>query len=335
MELYEKREVVYIINSFNIFSNSIEEIGDDYLILSDEENFILKKFKEKENKIQGLIKLNEDLVNAGFRHMPIYVKNKVGNKYVMYNKKYYSIQSIANGESIKLRNLEQCSEGVKLLAHFHKVSKELNLSRYGLKNNTGKWINQLIKRRKSLMEFRELTGKRILKTPLDQKYYELTEFNIELIDIGLSILKECGYNSIIKVKRPNIIIDKFYSDILVKKDNLLYFTNIDYVKIDFDFYDLGKFIRRIMFKREFLWNFDDAKKIIESYEEENSLTREEKMMMLAIIIYPSKFYRMGKSYYRKCYLNTGDNGLDDLNRIEENMNNISRFVEEYYKYYAN
>lgn len=334
MDFYERQEINYIINSFNIYSDSVEKYGENYLILSDEENFILKSFKLKDARIQNLIKLNEDLDNVGFNYIPKYILNKAGNKFVMYNKKNYCVQSIVKGESVKLRNLEQCKEGVKLLAHFHKISKELNLSSYGLKDNTGKWINQLTKRKRNLCEFKEITGKRILKTPLDQKYYKLADFNIELLDIALSILKDWGYNSISKVKKSNIIIDKFYSDILIKKEKLLYFTNIDYVKIDYDFYDLGKFIRRVMFKREFLWNFDYARNIIEAYEEENSLNREEKMMMLAIIIYPSKFYRMGKNYYKRCFVNKDDNGLEVLKRIEENIEKINLFMEEYYKYYS-
>lgn len=334
MAVHRNNDIISIISSFNINSSDIEKQENSYKVMTDDYEFIIRRSKAKGEKIKFKIKLNEDMCKIGIKNIPIYISNKVGNKCIYNNKKLYCVESRVRGDKVKLRSIDECKKGVQVLAKFHKEVKNLPINSYKLKSITTKWDEKLIRKKASLNEFKNIISRRILKTALDQKYYELIDFNIELIELSIKLLEEWGYNSLVKSKGQTIVIDRFYSNVLTKKEETLYFTNLDYVKIGFDFYDLGKFIRRIMFKKEFMWDFNKAKELIDAYEEINELSRDEKMIMLSIIIYPDKFYKIGKSYYKKCVLDLTDNGMESLNKIKNNMGGIGTFIEDYFKYYS-
>ena len=76
-------------------------------------------------------------------------------------------------------------------------------------------------------------------------------------------------------------------------------TDLDSITIDIHLNDLGNLIRRLMSKRSYKWDFNKAKILIEAYSSINKLDKNELEVMLALIIFPYKFWKLGKKRYIK------------------------------------
>lgn len=50
-----------------------------------------------------------------------------------------------------------------------------------------------------------------------------------------------------------------------------------------------------MTKKSYQWDFEKTKRIIEAYNSENKLTKEDLEVMLSLVIFPHKFWKLGKN----------------------------------------
>ncbi|EFG86108.1 spore coat protein, CotS family [Clostridium carboxidivorans P7] len=116
-------------------------------------------------------------------------------------------------------------------------------------------------------------------------------------------------------KNKTICHDSFYYQNIIKKNNQYYIIDLDSIIIDLHVNDLGKLIRRLMFKGSYEWDFQKAKTLIEAYNEVNKLEKNELEVMLALIVFPHKFWKLGRKRYIK-YKNWDENKyIHKLNRL--------------------
>lgn len=87
-----------------------------------------------------------------------------------------------------------------------------------------------------------------------------------------------------------------------------------------------------MTKKEYMWNFEKAKQIIEAYNSVNKLSKDEMEVMLALIAFPHKFWKLGKKRYVR-HKNWSENKyINKLNKIVLNNKCEQSFIEEYISY---
>jgi Ser/Thr protein kinase RdoA (MazF antagonist) len=93
--------------------------------------------------------------------------------------------------------------------------------------------------------------------------------------------------------------------------------------------DLGKFIRRLMTKSDFQWNFSKARYIIEAYHTQNPLSAEELEVMLALIIFPHKFWKLGRKRYIKQKNWSENKYMHKLEKVIKYSDLEQNFIDDY------
>ncbi|MEL7596944.1 MAG: hypothetical protein AAGU01_01940 [Clostridiaceae bacterium] len=87
-----------------------------------------------------------------------------------------------------------------------------------------------------------------------------------------------------------------------------------------------------MSKSDYKWDFEKAKKIIDGYNSINRLTKEELKVMLALIIFPHKFWKLGRKRYIK-HKNWSEQRYNHkLNKVIYNAELQQKFLEDYLHY---
>ena len=105
--------------------------------------------------------------------------------------------------------------------------------------------------------------------------------------------------------------------------------------IDLQINDLGKFIRRMMHKSEYQWDFEKALLIMNAYDSINKLTKSEYEAMIALILFPHKFWKLGRKKYTK---NKDWNELKYISKLNIliKYNELEqRFLNDYTEYINN
>lgn len=91
-------------------------------------------------------------------------------------------------------------------------------------------------------------------------------------------------------------------------------------------------IRRLMTKKEYMWDFNKAKSIIEAYSSINKLTVNEIEIMFSLIVFPHKFWKLGHKRYIKHKNWSEYKYMKKLNKIVLNEKYEKKFMKEYMEY---
>jgi CotS family spore coat protein len=118
----------------------------------------------------------------------------------------------------------------------------------------------------------------------------------------------------------------------MKRENAYYILNLNGLVIDLQVNDLGKFINRLMFKNSYSWKFDRAKMLIEAYCSINKLDKNELQALLAFIIFPYKFCKLGKKRYVRHKAWDEAKYMRKLGKLTRYNDMQDKFLKEYLKY---
>jgi CotS family spore coat protein len=298
----EKKMISYAMGKYNIEVNTSCKIRSVYKITSNTGVLCLKKIKHGHKKVQNSNNLVLGLKNAGFSNVSSFLKTKNGELSVKYNKYTLYVTEWIDGEECQLENLPEILNCTKLLAQFHLAANKIDTKTYKLHNNLKDWPSIFNSNLHDLEKFKDFIARKKIKNEFDHIYDRyIDKFYSRGIN-ALNTLISSDYHKLSRQAYQNKTLchDSFYYQNIIKKSNNEYYIiDLDSVIIDLQVMDLGKFIRRLMTKSDFQWNFSKARYIIEAYHNEKPLSAEELEVMLALIIFPHKFWKLGRKRYIK------------------------------------
>lgn len=236
-----------------------------------------------------------------------------------------------DGRECDFSDLEEAKDAVKLLAKFHIASQQINTKGYKLKNCLKNWPEIYNKCIKDMNSYKLTINKKILKNDFDYLYYENIDTFIERSLNSLNLLNiSCYYRLSKDAKKQKPICHRsFYYQNVIKKDDTYFLIDLNRIIIDLRINDLGRFIRRLMDKKYYNWNFEKAKELIMSYNSVYPLSKEELEIMLSLIMFPHKFWKLGKKRYKKHKKWTETKYRKKLDKILESIEKQDIFYKEY------
>lgn len=331
---FEKKTVNNVLKKYDFKVKDFTKVRSVYKVETEDGFICLKKMKHGKNKIANGQLLVEELKQNGFLNTAKYYNTKTGNKYVKSgNSLFYATQWL-NGQECNLNDISEAEECVKLLAKFHLASVNINTKKFEIRNNLKNWpkvfTNDLI----DLEKFKKIIENKKLKDEFDIKYLEyIDDFYCRGMD-ALGFLNESEYYKISKTAndKKSISHDSFYYQNIIRVKDEYYIIDLNSIIIDIHVNDVGKLIRRLMFKREYKWDFNKAKSLIEAYNSINKLNKNEIEVMLALVIFPHKFWKLGKKRYVKHKNWTEDKFMKKLNKLINYDVLEQKFMENYFKY---
>jgi CotS family spore coat protein len=320
---------------YGVNVQSVVKIRSVYKVKYDDNKSIcLKRMKSGKKKVIRGNKLIEALNNNGFYNTVKYFRTINGNLYVKYKKFIFYATEWIEGRECNFDNLEEACGCVKLLAEFHKTTNKLGKKHFNVYNNLKNWPNIFKENLSELERFKNVINKKVLKSEFDIVYLKNMDRFLDRALMAINILSTSSYYKISKKANHNKTIchDSFYYQNVIEKNGEYYLIDFDSIMIDLQINDLGKLIRRLMYKGTYKWEFEKAKKLIEAYIDVNPLSKEELEVMLSLIIFPHKFWKLGKKKYYKRKNWSEIKYMHKLKKLIKYNDFQHEFVKKYFEY---
>lgn len=334
----EMQILTTVIRKYNFELVSAEKVRNVYMIITNRGKFCLKRIKHGRIKAKNGCILTEELLSNNFTNAAKYFRTKDGTFYVSYKKNIFYLTEWIEGEKFDLTNIDEAVSCTKLLAQFHSISNIIDHEKLHIRINLKNWPKIFADNLNYIEKFKRIIVNKRIKNEFDVLFLENIDNFYNRGVAAINMLNKSAYYKLSKVANDDKTIchNSFYYQNIVKNDGDYFICDFDSIIIDLQISDLGKLIRRLMFKKNYGWNFDFAKILIEAYNSINRLNKEELEIMFALIIFPNKFWKLGQRRYVKQKKWSETKYLHKLNRIigynetqEKFFTDYLIFLEEY------
>lgn len=327
----EKSIIDKVLEQYDFQSTGYSKARSAYKIETTCGSICLKRIKHGRHKPNNGIILVEELTKRDFYNIAKYYRTKNGRGYVRYKKMIFYATEWIDGEESDLNNILEAVNCVKLLAKFHIAANNINTKNLKIKNNLINWPKKFNENISDLENFQRIIERKRIRSEFDSIYSSHIESFYYRGMIALNFLNTSDYYRLSREasKNKSICHDSFYYQNIIKKDDKYYIIDLDSIMIDLHINDLGKLIRRLMFKKSYQWNFEKAKMLIEAYSAVNKLSKSELEVMLALIIFPHKFWKLGKRRYLKHKAWDESKYMRKLNKLIKYNETQIKFLEDY------
>lgn len=336
MTFMEQIKTEKILSMYNLNIINIEKVRSVYKIHSDNGTFCLKEISKDEKKAMKSIKLIECLKDKGFHNIASPYCSNTGSYIVKTKESSYYLTDWIDAREVDFNDTKHIFESTKLLAEFHNKAKGFNLNDIKIKNHIGKWHTVFMNKINFLNDIKE----KLLLNPsirdFDKIYCSNIDYYIKEAQFAMHILKHSEYENISKFysKVGQVCHNSFYyQNILSDINNNYYLIDLESCVYDMPLRDIGKFIIRIMDKKENLWNFQLCKDILASYNSVRAIGESEYKILLSLIIFPYKFYKIGRKKYIKRKKWKEDRFYRKLKKVNETQEEKKEFICKFINYY--
>ncbi|MBK5240520.1 MAG: CotS family spore coat protein [Clostridium sp.] len=319
---------------YNFQLISAEKVKNAYKIVTDKGDFCLKRNKHGRDKAKNGCVLTEELRLNNFFNTVKYFRTKDGAFYVSYKKNIFYLTQWLGGAECDLGNIDEVINCTKTLAKFHKASTEIDHDEVHIRNNAMNLPRTFTRDINDIEKFKRIiVGKRV-KNEFDILFLENTENFYDRGMCALNMLMKSEYYKVAKAAKDKQIIcyNNIYYKNIIKVDGEYFITDMDSIIIDLEISDLGKLIRKLMFKKAYGWDFNVAKVLIEAYNSINRISKEDLEIMLALIIFPQKFLELGEKRFTKRKKWSETKYLHKLNKIIRFAETEDLFLRDYLIY---
>ncbi|MDP4145693.1 MAG: CotS family spore coat protein [Bacillota bacterium] len=335
-ELTEKEEQIVnkILSEYDIKPVKISKARSAYKIQTSNSYICLKRMRHGKEKPRNGSILVDNLYSVGFNNTPQYIKTIHGALFVKYHGWFFYATEWIDGEECSLSDFNEAINCIKLLAHFHNCAKKIDTKNLRIRNNLKNWSKIFKDGINDLEKYKRIMSQKKIRNQFDELYEKNMDIFYNRCQLALAYLNNSQYYRLSReaVNHKTICHDSFYYQNIIKKGGQYYIIDLDSIIIDLQITDLGKLIRRLMFKKEYNWDFSKAKLLIEAYCSINKLSKNELEVMLALIIYPHKFWKLGRKRYIKHKNWSESKYMHKLKKLIDYDEKQQTFIEEYVKY---
>lgn len=302
-----------------------------YKIIAEEGIFCLKRMKSGEEKVKNGYIVSEELLKLNFLHLAKYLTTKDKKLYVLEKGYLFYMTTWIDGREANLNDVNEAIMAVRLLATFHIEVKKIQYNKLKLRNNSFNYQSEWEKKLKDLKKYSQIIDKKIISTEFDRAYSnELShEYNYGLN--ALELISNCAYNKINNIE-IGICHDSYYYQNLIMFQDKLYIIDLDSLVLNVQIVDLAKLIRRLMYKAEYSWDFSKASILIEEYDSIKPLSKNELYLIMSVVAFPHRFWKLGRKRYDKGTFWTEERYLKKLKKIQNYKILYEGFLKEFLHY---
>ena len=333
----EQLELDKIVKQYALDVFKIQKIRSVYKIHTANGCYCLKKIGNGEKRALKSIDIMEYLKLKGFNNVATPFPNISGDMVIKRKNSTYYLTNWINADEVNFNISEHIIDSVGLLAEFHNKAKGYFSKKIKIKNNFGK-LPKIFNNKLSLLNsFKSYLKNKDNKNDFDNIYYNNIDYYIKQAQQALDILRNSSYSKLCEEYKKEMFLchnSFYYQNILKSKNNEYYIIDLESCLYDLPVIDLGKFIRRIMWRKSFLWDFDMCKALISKYDSIRRINDKEYEVLLSMLIFPYKFYRLGRKKYQKNKKWKEERYNNKLNKILEFREAKEDFIEKFIDNYS-
>lgn len=334
----EKEMLDDILRHYDFKIISVEKVRSAYKVHSDKGTFCLKRVSNGYRKAKKSFYIVQYLKERGFNNIAEYYHDKDGKAIIKHKDAAFYLTSWIEGREVSFKSIDEILMCSQLLAHFHNMAKGFEPPKHvKVKSHTKKWRKTFIKCKDEIEKFREKIDKLKLKAEFDFTYKNYVDVFKNEAELAIKILDQSRYSELCDyyINEGYICHDSYYyQNILLDSSGRLYIVDLESCQYDIPMSDLGKFLRRILSKKRYKWDFDLCRRIIESYCAVRPMSREEYGILLAMLVFPHKFWKLGKKRYVKAKRWNEEKYKKKLKRLLRQMQYKREFIYCYVNFYG-
>ncbi|MGE5633289.1 MAG: CotS family spore coat protein [Caulobacteraceae bacterium] len=286
---------------FNILS--VEKVRSAYKVYTDNGVFCLKRVGHGYRKAKKCFYIIKHLRDKGFNNVAEYYQTREKKIFLKLDDAAFYITYWIEGREASFRIIDDILRCAELLASFHNHAKGFEAPKHvTIKSDYKKWKKHFEKYLKQMEAFKSSIDKLKLKSEFDYMYRNCADYYCNEARLAIKLLKQSKYADLSEYQKNELYVchDSFYyQNIIISDSKELYLVDLESCLYDIPMSDLGKFIRRVMTKGKYKWDFDLCRKIIESYSKIRPVSKEEYAILLTMLIFPHKFWKLGRKRYVK------------------------------------
>lgn len=330
----EKKIIYNILSQYNFKVTNCTKFKNVYKVETTEGNLCLKRIRHGKYKPNNNAIIIQQLIDRGFYNITKHYKTKEEKSYVKSKKFLFYLTDWIDGEEGDLNNIEEVILIVESLAKFHLALNNIDTSNLKLKSNLKNWPKIFTEYLRQLEKYERTINNKKLKSEFDLSYYDYIQSMYHKGMVALNLLNTAGYYKLSKhAGKAKILCQKnLYSQNIIKKDDGYYIIDLGNIVIDLPLIDLSRLISKLLYKKAFNWDFNKVKMLIEAYTSINKLDKKELEVMLALIVFPDKFWKLGKKRYTKHKAWDESKYMYKLTKLIKYDELQNKFLEDYLYY---
>ncbi|MCX7883880.1 MAG: CotS family spore coat protein [Caloramator sp.] len=321
------------LNIENIKFKDTEKQRAVYKILTNKGLKCLKKVYYKEDDLLFLYSVIEWLNLRGI-FCPKFISTKNGLKFVKYNDNLFILTDWIDGRKCDYDNLDDIKAIAENLAKIHKSSKNFYpIDGSKIRQSDKDYIYSYNKHFIQLLDNSNNAFK--IKDKFSKIYLDNFDYNIEKAKESIYILSQIDFSKKIGDDVSNCAIchlDYVNKNIIFSKDGKLYVIDFDRTMLDMPVHDISVFLRRILKREKTSWDFKVFINSMESYEKIRKLSYDEYMLLYAILLFPQKYWKISRDYYKNIKECNKESFVTILKKIITQQKDHENFCIELKKY---
>lgn len=333
----ENTHIQNVLKEYSIEPLKIEKIRSVYKITTENKLYCLKKLKHGGiPKAQKGYNLSKHLIANSFYGVVKYIKTNESKIYLRYRHNIYYVTNWIKGREVNYDDYDEVKKCFSFMAEFHSKAAGFVDDNKCMPSKLYDWPKIFLSEKNFLFSLTDIIQAKKIKTNFDCCYISNIPKYLDLIDQCLDLINSSSYQELCQLSETSKTVchDSFYyQNLIVKNNGKMFLIDLDSAIYDIIPYDIGKLLRRLLYKSNYNWNFELAKELIESYMDITPLNLKELELLLIFIIFPQKFCKLG----RKRYVNREEwcesKYMQKLNRVVKNIEAEQNFIHDYKNYF--
>lgn len=271
-----------------------------FVLFTDKGKKILKSISSSDDRIYFINKaLN--IIKDSDKYILQYCSNSIGEIITKWKDKSYVLLDMIDGREANFSNPIEVEWCTRALVNFHKASKEIvdcftteEIQVNSSRNLIYEFINDLC----FIIEAERIIGKFNYMNEFDFLFLKNVAKAKNDLNKSINLLTESEYKNMYSNTKNRVLchLDLAHHNFIIDEENVN-IIDFDYCKIDIRIMDIYNFIIKVI--KNYAYDKNVIKKIIDDYSSISEISREEKQVIFALLNYPRDFINIVKDYYLK------------------------------------
>ncbi|MEG2291570.1 MAG: CotS family spore coat protein [Clostridium sp.] len=319
---------VDLLDNYDFLVTDVIPLRKVFVLVTDRGNKILKKVHYEEEDIRFIKSGMEYMKNNGFNRIMNFIVNKNGHIITKWKESTYVVMELIEGRECEYNNPLDIAIAVNGLSDMHNASKGISFSSKSKRYMPFKAIDNYRDKFEDLQRLKERAISYENKNEFHDIFLRYVDGFLEDMKKSIDIMEKSTYLEMCNYNENFILChgDLAYHNIIIE-DNKSYFIDFDYSTVDLRVNDICNIINKVT--KNSCYDFNILKLIIDEYNKDVPLGRDEYEVLYGMLSFPTEFYSIAKDYfYRKklwkyeTYLYKIKKKVQDIDERQEMIENF-------------
>lgn len=283
----------------------------------------LKWSRRSGDRLLSVARGLEYVSENGFRSCRLPLPTKSGAPFLAQGGRHYLLFEWIEGERIDFSCPEQLAASCRTLAHFHLCGRGFDSSG----GSFARLVRSLARRHRELQSFAGRAGRSEAGSGFERELGRALGYYLELAAFGRRLLAGIEPEAGATGESGLCHGDVAARNLILSPGGEVFLIDFDAMRPDLPLLDLWKLFRRAM--TGLGWEAEAGLRIIDSYETVAPLRPGELAVLLALLAFPQKLWRLARRFYRGRHEGEEEKYTRKLRRFTSQSHAHASFLREF------